>query len=152
MVSVSENLKRDIMAARARVKETRENLGRDVEKRAKAAGKSVQDFSRETYDRMEHSLEDISEKISSGGYKLGEDLKESASGVYDELYNVHKMVRAFRREITGGVVEDQAVDVLKTVEIKLSEILNRLRDDEYGIIHREKKRPAVKKIKKRRKF
>jgi len=147
MAGISENLKRDILNARARVKETRENLTSDVEKRARAAGKSVKDFSRETYEKMENSFEGISEKISSGGYKLGEDLKENASGVYDELYNIHQMVRAFRREITGGVVEDQTVDVLKTVEVKLSDILNRLREDQYGVVHKERKRPVVKKIK-----
>jgi len=146
-----DNLKRDIIKARVRVKDTREKLTHNLEKRAKAAGKSVNQFSRETYDKMEKELDDIHEKISTGSYKFGVEIKESASGIYDELYNIHQMVRSFRREITGGVVEDQTLDVLRSVEQRLDDIVGRLRDDQYGVKRKEKKRPVVRKLKKQKK-
>ena len=142
-----DNLKRDIIQARAKVKEARVKLTDNVERRAKAAGKSVNQFSRETYDKMEKELDDIHEKISTNSYKFGVEVKESAGGIYDELYNIHQMVRSFRREITGGAIEDQTIDVLRSVEQRLDDIVGRLREDQYGIKRKEKKKPVVRRVK-----
>jgi gas vesicle protein len=125
-------LKKDIIDAREKIKETRLSLtGGVIEKNAKEAGKSIVEFSKDSFDRLEQSLSNISSSLSTGAYQLKEKAKHGADEIAEDIKKVYYKVRDTRREITGGYVEDKVKETLDDAVIRLDEVINKiLKDDE----------------------
>lgn len=129
MIDWPERLKKDIVEARNKVKEARVNLtGGVVEEKAKEVGKSTVEFSKETLEKVDKSLSDVSENLATGTYKVTEKAKEEAVELAEDVKKVHQAVREKRREITGGVVEDKVLEALDTAGKKLDNIVEKMKD------------------------
>jgi hypothetical protein len=128
MTTISEKLKNDLIDVRNKVKETRTNLtGNVVENKAKKAGKSVMEFSSELYNGMETSLLDLTDKLSAGTYEISGEMKPHLMDINTEVKRIHLEVRNYRREITGGYIEDQTIKVLDSAEKRLGKLINKLK-------------------------
>ena len=129
MAEWSEKLKTDIVNARDKVKETRVNLtGGVVEKKAKEVGKSVAEFSKETFEKLDQSLSEITKDLSSGAYKFGGKVKHEAGELSETIKEIHMDVREKRRDITGGYIEDKTKEALSAAETKLEKLINKMKD------------------------
>lgn len=129
MAEWSEQLKQDVVNARNKVKEARLNLtGGVVENKAKEAGKSVAEFSKGIYEKLDESLSDISKDLSVGAYKFSDKVKHEAEELSRTIEKIHQDVRNERREITGGYIEDKTKETLKSVEEKLEKLIDKLKE------------------------
>ena len=99
----------------------------DVEKKAEEAGKSIEEFTKDKYEKMELALSDISHKIKKGTYKAGDGIKEGAPQLFEDLKEIHLKVRAKRHELTGGRVEYAAIAALKSIEDKLDKLVEKMK-------------------------
>lgn len=129
MAEGSEKLKTDILTARNKVKEARINLtGGVVENKAKEAGKSVSEFCKDTYEKLDESLTGISKDLSVGAYEFSDKMKHGAEEFSKTIEKIHEDVRNERRGITGGYIEDKTKEALKSVEDKLEKFIDGLKD------------------------
>ena len=129
MTDWSEQLKKDIVNARNKVKETRVNLtGGVVEKKAKEAGKSVAEFSNDTFEKLDQSLNKLTKNLSTGTYKFGGKVKHEAGELSESIKKIHTDVREKRRDITGGYIEDKTKEALDSVEKRLEKLINKMKD------------------------
>ena len=125
-----EELKNDIIEARLKVKEARLNLTKGViEKKAKAAGKSADDYFKEKFDKLETKLGDISKKISSRLTRFEKRAKVELDELLFEIKKIHLTVRNERREITSGYIEDKTIEALHLAEKKLKKLSKRIEKD-----------------------
>ena len=125
-----EELKNDIIEAREKVKDARLNLTKGViENKAKAAGKSTNDYFEEKFDKVETKLGEISKSISSGLTKLEKKAKHELDEIVVEIKKIHLIVRNERREITSGYIEDKTIEALHATEKKLKDLIKRIEED-----------------------
>jgi hypothetical protein len=124
----SEELKEDIVEVREKVKKTRIDLTEGVEEKAKAAGKSVADFSKESYTKLETSMDKVTDKLSSGAYKFSEKTKHEVGELAVDLKKLKEKVREERRNVTGGTIEDKTKETLNNTELKLKNWINKMKE------------------------
>jgi hypothetical protein len=130
MIDWPERLKKDIIDARNKVKEARVSItGGVVEEKAKQVGKNAVDVGKDTLQKIDESLSDVTEKLATGAYQVGDKAKGEAGELAEDVKAVRQMVREKRREMTGGVVEDKVVESLNDAEKKLEEIVQKMKED-----------------------
>jgi hypothetical protein len=124
-----EKLKKDILNVRNKVKDSRTNLtGGVIEKKAKEAGKSVAEFSQETYKALDHSLEKLTVELSGGAYKVSDKVQHETGELTETIKKIHTDVRSKRREITGGYLEDNTKEALESIDKRLEKWLNKMKE------------------------
>jgi len=124
-----EKLKKDIINVRNKVKDSRMHLtGGVVENKAKEAGKSVSEFSKDTYKSLDQSLEELTVDLSGGAYKVTDKLGHEIDELTETIKKIHKDVKAKRREITGGYIEDKTKETLDSVDRRLEKLINKMKE------------------------
>ena len=136
MTSENGTIVEELDGIRADLKTCRDSIGKEVEDEEGLddallrAGRSIKD----AYDDLSYDVDVLLAKtiMAARDYELrleevGEDLGEE---IMEDLRSAHDRLRAGRRELTGGHIEDSVRGALEDIEERLDRLMRSLRGED----------------------
>jgi len=116
-------LEKDLEAIRENIRLTRSALTKGVvERKAREAGKSIADYSRDVLSELESALSDFSKKLETALYGVGESDGSRGGELAMDIGGILDSIREHRRDITGGHIEDTILRALHSIDKKIMEL------------------------------
>jgi hypothetical protein len=127
MTEGDEEYKNDLLELRDQVKEIRLNLTDGiVESKARALGKTIEEFGEDLYDKLDSNFSRILKKFISRHSQFSDKVDQNQVKNKNDLETLLREIRAKRREITGGHLEDNTRDMLQKTEDKLDRMAQKI--------------------------
>ena len=128
MTEWPQKLKEEMTETRNKLREARENLKTGViEKKAKQAGMSVEQYSKDTFTKLETRIGKISGNLAAGAYKFGGKAKEASAGVSADVKKLHQTIKDKKAEVKGGKVEERTLAALEAVEKSIDAMILKMK-------------------------